>query len=133
MIDYKKFTKLFYFIFCYQKFHLSTRITLMAIMEYHNIYAKQSERFELSPLNLKKKFEINEKQLVAVLDYFTKFNWIWYEKVDDKYKIQIDYDAMDEFYLRQVKPKDTIKKIRNNKITNVVEIPKEILSNEKER
>lgn len=96
MTDSKTFTQLFYFIFTYKKFYFASRTTFMAIMEYQRIYGKK-EKFEIYPYIFEDVFNINKEKLKQVLDYFTKFNWVWYEQVDNYYVVQIDYNEISQF------------------------------------
>lgn len=96
MIDYKNFTKLFYFIFCHNKLQKNTRYVLMGLMEYQNIF-KLEENFELHPLSFERMFDVEPSQLEYVLSYLKYRRWVESEKTENGYLITINYKNLEEY------------------------------------
>ena len=101
-MDSKEFTKLFYFIFGYEKLKKDTRYVLLALMQVQNIFFKTNEDFKVQPSYFKYKYNIHPKRLDYNLEYLSECEWITCKKFEDFYSVNVNYEKIARFRERVV-------------------------------
>lgn len=89
-MDNKTFLKLFFFIFNCEKFYLTSRAVLCAVLEYNAIYNRNKETtFNLYISNFIERYKVTYDKLKYVLDYFQKLDFLTYDEKNTHFIITL--------------------------------------------
>ncbi|MBQ3414502.1 MAG: hypothetical protein IJH39_03975 [Clostridia bacterium] len=75
----------------------------MAIMQYHNIFARDKEEFEILYTAFYKLFSVEYKELKRVIEYYSKLKWLEATENNTGFIVKINYNEIENFRNKYLK------------------------------